>query len=213
MGQNIRALDVISVFFSMAAFLAGFAYRKRLPAYCIPVLVLVALAFLVDFSCLVMAYFGIFVNEIVYIYTVVEFILLSLFYKQFFKSARFSIILYFLVAALFITGIFDFYKHSLNNVKNYMNTIEAVCLIAFSFSLFLYVMKNHVTDHLAAETFFWINCAVLLYFAGNLVFFLLIKILSLKQIALMWEFLHNSLSILYNILLILGFWKTRTLRT
>jgi hypothetical protein len=213
MNEEIQISEIVSVLFSTIAFIVGLLCRRHLPGYCKPILLLTIIAFLVDATSLILAFWEIYIPGIVHIYGILEFILIVWFYNEFFRNQTFSIGIYFLIAAFVTLGIIDYYHKGVSNVKMYMNSIEAILLIAFSFSLFLFVMKNRVTEHLTAETFFWINCAVMLYFAGNLVFFLLLKILSLKEIAFMWGFLHNSLSILYNILLILGFWKTRVPRT
>jgi hypothetical protein len=210
MNGEIQILEVLSVLFSAAAFLASLLFRKHLPRYCRPILILTVIAFLVDAISLILACWEIYIPGIIHVYGILEFILITWFYKEFFRNRVFTIAVYFFIAGFIALGIIDYYNKSISNVKLHMNSIEAILLIAFSFYLFLYVMKNQVTNNLVAETFFWINCAIMLYFAGNFVPFLLINILSLKQIGLMWEFLHNSLNILYNIILILGFWKTRT---
>jgi hypothetical protein len=206
---NIQIPEILSVLFTAAAFLASLLSWKHLPHYSRPVLILTIAAFLADASDLILAYWGIYIPLIVPVYCILEFILIVWFYKEFFKSQNLSRGIYFLIAAFITISIIDYYHKGISNVKLYIYCIEAILLIAFSFYLFLYVMKNQVTNNLIAETFFWINCAIMLYFAGNFVLFLLIKILSYKQIGIMWGSLHNSLSILYNIILILGFWKTR----
>jgi hypothetical protein len=205
---EIQILEVVSVLFSAATFLVSLFFWKRLPQYCRPLLILAIAAFLADAIGLILAYLGIYIPLIVPAYSILEFILIAWFYKEFFRNRSFSAGIYFLIAVFIIISAIDYYHKGISNAKLYIYSIESILLISFSFYLFLYVMKNQVTNDLIAETFFWINCAIMLYYGGNFVLFLLIKILSFKQIELMWGFLHNSVNILYNIILILGFWKT-----
>jgi hypothetical protein len=84
-------------------------------------------------------------------------------------------------------------------------------MVAYAFSLFLFIMRNTITDDLVNETFFWINCGILIYFSGNILLFLLGKFLTVQQTFELWGPIHNILNIVFNILVSIGFLKSKYL--
>jgi len=143
-------------------------------------------------------------------YTPVEFILFALFYKHFFDSIRRSYIHYFLIFLFLGVAVFDtFFINDFLTVNNFSDSIESIVFIIYSLLAFFFIMKNLMYPDLLNTSFFWINIAILIYFAGNLFLFLFSNHLQKNdqaQYSAIYK-IHSVTNILYYILITIGFWK------
>lgn len=144
------------------------------------------------------------------IYTPVEFILFALFYKSFFDSIKKTHLHYFAIALFICIAAFDtFFINDLMTVNNFSDSIESIVFIIYSLSAFFFVMKKLMYKDLLNSYFFWINTAVLIYFAGNLFLFLFSNHLQQSDHAKYMALynIHSVTNIIYYILITIGFWK------
>lgn len=212
MNVLIGYLNLFSVGCSLVSFIIGMIFRKRLVGYSVPVLVLTIVACFSDVLNLILAYFHVFNSFVFHFYTVVEFILWALFFILVLKNKKASYFIFGITAIFFVVSVIDYLMNGFNNSKNFSNSVEAVFLVGFSFFLFLYNMQHTLSDDLTSQPFFWYNCACLIYFSGNIMLFLMFKYLNNQQTSILWAPIHNVLNIIFNSLIIIGFWKTRYIK-
>ncbi len=152
-------------------------------------------------------------NQYIYYYfTAVEFTLISLFYSLFFKSYFHPLLINLLIPLFILTVYIDYKVYGINSTYNFSASIEAIVFIIYSMSFFYYVLKNLVFDNLLTTPVFWVNTGILFYFSGNFILFMFSNYLIKNQpekCAVLWMVIHTFFNLLYNILLSIGFWKTR----
>lgn len=145
------------------------------------------------------------------IYTPVEFILFALFYRSFFDSFSKSPIHFALIGAFVCVAIFDsFFVNDFFTINNFSDSLEAVVFILYSLTAFFFIMKRLMFEDLLNTAFFWINIAILIYFAGNLFLFMFSNYLQNNdrdQYLAVYN-IHSITNIIYYILISIGFWKS-----
>ncbi len=144
------------------------------------------------------------------VYTLVEFILvLTVYYKAFNNPNRLN--------ALFIMVIVYFLFYMVNllfvqrqNINSYPKIASSLIFIVLAVGFFYRLIKDLPKVQVYRLPMFWVNVAVLVYFSGNLFVFTLsdylVTVLKDNLIAY-WSF-HNFLSIVKNILLTIGFYRS-----
>lgn len=211
--EELRPFDIISVIFSSFPFIGGCYFRKTLPSYAWPVLILTGFAFLTDATSLFLAIVGKPSNTFMVFYSLAEIFLFAVFYSRIFSNKMFSITSFIFVGSFICIMLWQAFTDHLNLMHSFFNAAEGLILIGLSFGLFIFIIRSDITLNLTREPFFWINTAVLVYFSGNLILFLFMKFLTLQQLGNLWGPIHNSLNIIYNVLLIRAFWQLPKPRT
>lgn len=151
-------------------------------------------------------------SYIFHFFTIIEFVLISLFYSLFFKKYFNPLIINLLILIFFIVAFIDYKINGLNSIDNFSISIESIILTLYSLYLFYYILKNLLFENLLAEPIFWINTAILVYFAGNLLIFVFSSYLiqnAPKTHLLLWAIVHSFINIIYNVFLSIGFWKIK----
>mgnify|MGYP006205409941 CR=1 FL=1 len=115
---------------------------------------------------------------VIHLFTITEFIFLSLVYHRAFSYpfgkavAKWTVpvfVLFAICSAVYLQGIYTY--------NSYVRGAEAF-IISFYALLYLYeVFMEAKIERLESYPFFWVNAGLLLYFAGNLFFFLLSNLL------------------------------------
>jgi hypothetical protein len=201
-------LSVISICFSGFSFAIGIACLKYIKGYCIPLMLVVTIGFLVDGANLILTQEQVSNLFIFHFYTPIEFTLWVIFYFLFFKEHFKNYIVFFILLPLFYIVCFLDYKiNGFDSYDNLSSSIESIILSIISLYSFWTLMKTRIYKKLWAVPFFYINSGILLYFSGNLLFFVFENIVI--KSTLLWE-LHSLLNILFNILIGIAFWKSRT---
>jgi len=145
-------------------------------------------------------------------FTIIEFTLISQFYHRFFKQYFNPLIIKILIFAFLIIAFIDYRLNGFNYVDNFSITIESVILTFYSVFFFYYILKNLLFENLLNAPFFWINTGVIIYFSGNLILFAFSNYLfetEPKKYHMLWYTVHAIINISYNILISVGFWKTK----
>lgn len=144
-------------------------------------------------------------------YTVVEFGLISLFYSFFFKNYFKPVIINILIPIFFIAAFIDYKVYSYSTY-NFSPSVECILLIFYALFFFYYVLKNLIFENLLAMPIFWTNAAILFYFSGNLILFIFSNYIAKSDpsgYGILWGVIHTFFNILFNVILSIGFWKTR----
>ncbi len=198
----------LSIIFPLAA--AVNARRQLLPAEKMIVLYLLAdaLASIVSVS---LAKSGINNMPVFHAYPLVEFTILTLFFKQDVKNSFISrgagyfiggFILFALADAFFIQGIHHF--------NTYPRTLEALLLVCFSLVFFYRRIDAATMGERNDAPAVWFAAALLLYFSGSLILFVLSARLTANSRAndLAWA-IHASLQLLLYVFFTIGFLRCR----
>jgi hypothetical protein len=149
---------------------------------------------------------------IFHFFTVVEYTLLSLFYINFFKGYFKPFTFYVCMPLFYIVAFFDYMINGIATIDDFSISVESMIFIGYSLFWFYFVLKNLLFENLLSSPAFWINTAILVYFAGNLLLFTFSEYLLSNypgRSTSIWTIIHSFINILFNILLATGVWKTR----
>lgn len=204
-------LQYISSFFVLVPLLLGIIQRSYINKNTLPVFLLLVITFFIELLNVFFASHGISNTTIFNIYTPLEYILFILFYKSFFDTIKKSSVHYILILFFILITIFDIlYANDTLMINNFSLSIESITFILYSLLAFFFIMKRLMYQDILSTSFFWINIAVLIYFAGNLFLFLFSNILiqnNRKQYIAVYN-IHSVTNIIYYILISIGFWKS-----
>lgn len=203
-------LIYISTAFVLVPLLYGIIKKCYLQRDIFPVFILLIITFFVEIINTWCGLKGMNNMFIFSIYTPIEFILFTLFYKYFFDSIRNSNFHYFLILFFLCVATFDtFFINDYLTINNFSPSIESIVFILYSLIAFFFIMKKLMFQNLLNTSFFWINIAILIYFAGNLFLFLFSNHLQQSDHAqyLALYNIHSVTNIIYYILITIGFWK------
>jgi|GEM_PF-2935738 len=210
--DNNRLLVSLSQCLSLFPFLGALINIKKIKECLLPVFVLLFVNVAVEIIATIYIEFDKNTNEILHVFTVIEFSLLSLFFAFFFKKYFNPIVIYISIPLFFIVAYVDYKINGLNSADNFSVSVESFILVIYTLFFFYYVLKNLIFDNLLAQPVFWISTAVLFYFSGNFVLFVFANYMmrvDLDKYLLLWSIIHTFFNVLYNIFLGIGIWKTR----
>ena len=148
-------------------------------------------------------------------YFPVAFLIMGLFYMQVLKDfikpkyILIPIILfvtYCLINTLFIQSLFEY--------ASLVGSIGAMILFLFSVAFFTKVMVEAKILKLSEEPLIWINTAVLIYYAANFFYHSLfnVRLNASLEIALLSVKIFTALNILFYLIIIIGFLKTKKVK-
>ncbi|MGZ3885527.1 MAG: hypothetical protein ACXVPQ_11885 [Bacteroidia bacterium] len=141
---------------------------------------------------------------------VIEFSFIIYLYKKFFE--RFiNLPLPLLIGPFVAIASIAFFYNGINTFSSLALSIETFVFIFCSLSAFYLIFRDLLYDSLFSEPFFWINTAILIYFAGDLFFFGFLSFsqkYNPKTLALIYP-IHSIMHILYYILISAGLWQVR----
>ncbi len=202
----IFGCTIVSTLVPFSFGLIGF---NRNPFYLKLLFALTGVSLICDIASFFLPYLKINPNYVGNTYRLVEFaILLTIYYHAF--NNRKMLILFLSIGLLYIS-LFTMNLVFLQQEKinSYTETFSALVFISLSVTLFYRLMKDLPTLQIHRLPMFWINTAVLIYFAGNLFVFILtnylVSILK-NDLAVYWTF-HNLLSITKNLLFAIALWQ------
>lgn len=151
-------------------------------------------------------------NQYIYhVYTILEFTLISLFYAGVVQSRAFSWVIKGLILLFGGVVFFDNYFNGYTSMDNISTATESIVFLLYANILFFSLLKRPVYLNVAATPVFWLNSAVMLYFAGNLFIFIFSNYLetnSPKIFVQIWG-IHSVLNIIFYLLITIAFWKTK----
>ncbi len=141
------------------------------------------------------------------LFTIVEYTVFAFMFCKLLRSSKYIQIIM-TVLAIGLVSIISFtcwqsFNYTLNEAAMAIESIIFICLSAVYFYQMLQQMEY---ENPFDNPFFWFTAAVLIYFAGGFFFF----IFSENQSApiAVW-YIHNSIRLIYTILILIAFWKTR----
>lgn len=146
---------------------------------------------------------------LLHMYTVIEFIFLSVYYALVFpwkqvKTAMIVLVFLFTGFAVcntcYLQGIYEF--------NSYARALEAFILLVYGGLGFYFLLNRPQQESLYRSSFFWINIGYFLYFAASLFLFLVTGYMVLgASIALYAWAIHALVMLFMYILVSIGLWK------
>lgn len=145
-------------------------------------------------------------------FVLVEFLLLAIiYYLEFTSKLIRRIILFTSIIYLGITLKVLFESNNYLVDQSILSVIEASIMMVFAVYFFYKIQAEMIIPRLTNHPPFWINCAILIYFASAIILFIfddyIIKC-SLVEFQKLWS-LHLISNIAYNVLFAIAIWKTR----
>ncbi len=147
-----------------------------------------------------------------HIYTIIEFILISVFYSKVISNPK--ITLYIITIVVLFLGVAGFdLLNKLTLMDDFSTTTESIIVMLYAIFGYSLLLKNPIQSKVFAIPLFWFHTAFLLYFAGNLFVFIFSSYLQqhYKQNLFqeIWG-IHSVMSMILYLLIATGFWKTKT---
>lgn len=199
-------------FFCIVPLMIGFYNWKFINLKSIPVFILLVIVLLVECINQYSSYRGYNTYPITRIYTLIEFMCLTVFYKRFFQTQINAYFFYLIMIGFAIIALIDaFLINSIYKSDTIAFAVEAITMLIFSVLSFYVIMKNMLYEKITDEPFFWINSAYLIYFSGTLFLFIFLNyILKNKpEYFIQLYFINSLLNLLSYSLISVGLWKTR----
>ena len=207
-------LGYITTCFSLPPLIIGLLCIKTVKGYLFPLFVYVSVSFVTEFINLGLTESGINNMFVFRFFTIIEFMLISLFYYLFFRKYLRPVYLL-LPFPIFLAVVFiDYSINGLNSMDNFSASIESILLSLYALVSFLFVMRRLLFENILSEPFFWINSGVLFYFSGNLLVFAFSNYVFEYEPSIgnaLWA-IPQFLNIFFNILICIGFWKAKRAR-
>lgn len=204
-------LGYISTIFSVLTFTIGLLCIKYIRGYLTPIFLIVSVSFVIEIINVALVRSNINNLFIFRLYTVIEFILISFFYHTFFKKYFRSCYFLLAIPVLLLVAFIDYKINGLKSLDNFSSSIGAIFLSLYALFSFLFVIRKLIFENILSASFFWINSGILFYFSGNLLVFVFSNYIFTNEESIgnaLWS-VPQFLNIFYNILISIGFWKTR----
>ncbi len=204
-------LDVSGIF-GILPIILGLINLKYIKSYVVPLFILVFISLSVEMISWGFSQFSQNNLYIFHLFTVIEFTLITLFYILYFKKYFKPIVFLILIPVFLIIAITEYTIKGAGCMNNITTSIESILFVSFSLFLYYYVMTKSLIENLFSSSVFWLNSAILIYFSGNLLLFIFSSYLAeteQENYFILWATIHSFFNITFNLLLSLGFWKTR----
>jgi hypothetical protein len=208
----LRLLSDISAYTSVIPLIISLRYYKSINRTLKPLFILSILSVVAEVLNKIHVEYDINNYYIFHIFTIIEFTLISLFYKRFFLQFKNIRIFEVFIFVFFIIAFIDYKINGLDSMDSFSITVESVILTSYSLILFYFVLQKLIFENLLNTPIFWMNTAILIYFSGNLILFVFSNYLLAtepKKYHMLWYTIHSFINISYNALISVGFWKTK----
>jgi len=146
---------------------------------------------------------------LLHIFTVIEFYLLLLFYRELLFTGK--VPLFFnLLPLLFLVAccLNAYYLQSIYTYNSYMRSLEALTIMLLAVNYFAKIAAQP-NSKVTASQYFWFNAGLFLYFSGAFMLFIFanfIMALSRQNFDIIWN-IHASFVLVMYILIAIGFIK------
>lgn len=205
-------LPIISIAAAALSFIIGMIFINRLNSYLKTVLIIIGFGLVVDLANFIIINSGVNNYYIFHLYTIIEFSMWVSFYYLFYKTHIKSYPVFFALIPLFLViGYVDYSVNGLESMDSISLSCEALILTLFSLFSFRELMNRRIFEDLLNAPFFFVNSAVLLYFLGNLCFFLFANYIyktEAQNYMASWT-IHSLLNITFSTLISLAFWRSK----
>ncbi len=212
MNSISTTLEYISLIISFTPLAIALLNRKYIEKHLTPIFLFVIISAI--FEVLGRIFMAAHLSRVVvfYIYTLIEFTLVSLFYSIFLRTYTNTAIINSLIPIFIIISFIFSRVYDLLKADHYALALEAFIFTCYCLFLFYFIMKRLIFEHITQSPVFWINTGIMFYFSGNLVIFIFSSYITnhlTGGYALLWDSIHTFFNVAMNVLFSIGFWKTR----
>jgi hypothetical protein len=206
--MDLRQFYIVAYFSIGSSLLpigVGLIRSSRLDSKAKAIVMLSIFAFVMDF---VPIWIKSLSNALGNTYRLLEFIiLLIIYYLALGRKSRNTFVAIGVAYILFFFSDLLFFQAG--QLNSFSVTLTAAVFIVFSVLHFFKLMRELPSTHIHQLPMFWIDTAVLVYFAGAFFIFLLRSYLVevMKDNQIVYWSLHNILNIIKNILFAIGLWQ------
>jgi hypothetical protein len=184
------------------------AFKKRnIPATVKLIGVLLFISGLADLLSTILIEFKINPNLVITLYVILQFVLLSLFYRSAYNlnSLKRTAIIFVIVFLIF-AGINLFGFQGITGFNSNLFTISSIVFVFYAMVLFYRLIYELPVIQIQEFFLFWFNCAIFIYFGFNLFIFISVNQILISQndqILASWAF-HNIMNIIKNVIFTIG---------
>lgn len=109
--------------------------------------------------------------SLLYVFTVLEFLLFSTIYYKIYRSLRLKRVI--IIVAIVFLGVvvFNLYEQGIASYATAPRTIESIIFTTYSIIYFYQIVRGSFAYKVEKDSMFWFNGGILVYFAGSLLFF------------------------------------------
>jgi uncharacterized membrane protein YfcA len=154
---------------------------------------------------------------LLHIFTIEEFVMVSLFYSASLKEYISKRVFYTFIVLFTIFSLFNsFFLQPFTKNNTYARSIEGLFIIAYTIIYFYKSLDETNAVREKRTTFLWISSGFLLYFSYSVLLFTLSNFIrgnDLRELRLTLWAIHALFSILLYIQISIGLWKYRTRQT
>lgn len=145
------------------------------------------------------------------VYTLVEFIMLSIFFIKAVPSRQIRIIIRVIIFLFLIIAAGDLYFNGYENVDNVSSSVASILLMVYALLGFYYLVAQPEHARISSIPHFWFYTGMLLYNACGLFLFIFSNYIQHHYPNKSHELfgIHSINNIAYHILISIGFWRTK----
>ncbi len=159
--------------------------------------------------CYSLAMKGINNMPVLHLFTVLEFTLISIYFKKVFNDKKRDFVINFLIFFLIAFSVVNVaFLQDIHTYNGYVKSIVAILIIAYAISFYKNTLDNVSTDTSSAKPTIYINTGLILYFSGSFIFFIVPNLIvpDLQFGVLIWT-IHATFLLIMYILVAIGLWK------
>lgn len=204
------------IYASIASVLAPLsigAFKFKTLSYALRVLfVYIIISALTETICLLSMRSSKTVNIIQNIFTLLECVIFLYIFLLEFKARKLQLIITILIPTYTVIGVIFLSINGFFEPNNIITTAESCLMMFFSVLFFGNLNDNIKTDKPKDYSFFWVNTAILMYFATSFSLFLFSKQLANKASPEGFMYFHSFQRIInigYNSMLAIALWKSK----
>ncbi len=144
---------------------------------------------------------------VTHIYAPIELIFLALMFAEATKTYISKKIYYYSILIFLIFSVINvIFFESINNFNSLGRTLQSVFVIGFCFIYFFQLLDQLQVKYVQELPFFWVTCALMLYFAGSLFSSLLFNVKSTSQFFTIVSRFFSFFNTLVNLSFCLAIW-------
>jgi len=98
-----------------------------------------------------------------------------------------------------------------NQFLEFAVVVESCLLVIFALRFFARMLGEMKVGHLSNYPYFWVNCAILVYFAACVFLFAFGNLIMTNGLILLWH-VHNFFHLIFLLLIAIAFWKVRSIK-
>jgi len=151
-------------------------------------------------------------NLIGYFYFPIAFLIMGIFFLMVLKSFIKPVYILSLIISFEVFSVVSFLlTNDLVKFPTLTGSIGAIILFLFSVAVFTKIMAEAKITKLSQEPLVWINSAILFYYTGNFIYYVLINraMNYSMEFAILVAKFFSFLNILFYFIIAVGFWKAK----